>query len=148
MALDIRVLDLSQNLAGPYCAQILGDLGADVIKVERPGRGDPAREWGPPFWEGESPLFLSGNRNKRSLALDLKTADGLEAVRRLVASADVVVQSFRAGVAERLGLGYEEVRALNPGPSTARSRRSGRAARCATSPATTRSCRRTPDSWP
>ncbi|HET9985164.1 MAG TPA: CoA transferase [Longimicrobiales bacterium] len=114
MALDIRVLDLSQNLAGPFCAQILGDLGADVIKVERPGVGDPAREWGPPFWDGESPLFLSGNRNKRSLALDLKTAEGLEVVRRLVATADVVLQSFRAGVAERLGLGYEDVHTLNP----------------------------------
>ncbi|MBX6362630.1 MAG: CoA transferase [Gemmatimonadetes bacterium] len=114
MPLDIRVLDLTQNLAGPYCAQILGDLGADVVKVERPGAGDPARAWGPPFWEGEGPLFLAANRNKRSLALDLKTAEGLEIVRRLVAGADVVLQSFRAGVAERLGLGYADVRALNP----------------------------------
>lgn len=111
---DVFVLDLSQNLAGPFCAQLLGDLGAEVVKVEPPAIGDPSREWGPPFWAGESPIFLSGNRNKRSLAIDLKAAEGLEAVRLLVQKADVVVQSFRGGVAERLGLGYDDVHALNP----------------------------------
>ena len=111
---DVLVLDLSQNLAGPFCAQLLGDLGAEVIKVEPPATGDPSRAWGPPFWAGESPIFLSGNRNKRSLALDLKTPEGAEAVHRLVEKADVVVQSFRGGAAERLGLGYEDVHAVNP----------------------------------
>ena len=108
------VLDLSQNLAGPYCAQLLGDLGAEVVKVEPPGGGDPSRAWGPPFWAGESPIFLSGNRNKRSVAIDLKAPEGRAAVRRLLEKADVVVQSFRAGVAERLGVGYDDVRALAP----------------------------------
>ncbi len=111
---DIFVLDLSQNLAGPYCAQLLGDLGAEVVKVESPGGGDPSRAWGPPFWAGESPIFLSGNRNKRSVSIDLKAPAGLEAVHRLIARADVVVQSFRAGVAERLGVGYDDVHALAP----------------------------------
>src|SRR5437868_9140119 len=91
------VLDLSESLAGPYCTQILGDMGADVIKVERPD-GDPARRWGPPFQNGESAIFLSANRNKRSIALDLKSPDGKDVVKRLVARSDIVVQSFRVGV--------------------------------------------------
>lgn len=106
-------MDLSQNLAGPYATQILADLGADVIKVEPPG-GDPARRWGPPFMGGVSPLFLCGNRNKRSVAVDLKEEGGREALRRLVARADVFVQAFRAGVVDRLGFGYEAVRSMNP----------------------------------
>ncbi len=110
---NIRVVDLSQNLAGPHCTQILGDLGADVIKVE-PLAGDPARAWGPPFWEGEAPLFLSGNRNKRSIALDLKSAGGCEALDRLGESADIFVQSFRKGVIESLGFGHEKLRARRP----------------------------------
>ena len=110
---DIRVVDLSQNLAGPQCTQILGDLGADVIKVE-PLSGDPARGWGPPFWEGEAPLFLSGNRNKRSITLDLKSGGGREVLDRLIASADVFVQSFRKGVIESLGFGHEKLRTRRP----------------------------------
>lgn len=109
----IRIVDLSQNLAGPFATQILADLGADVIKVEPPG-GDAARAWGPPFQGGESPLFLCANRNKRSVVLDLREEDGREALRRLVTGADVFVQAFRAGVAARLGFGYETVRALRP----------------------------------
>jgi formyl-CoA transferase/CoA:oxalate CoA-transferase len=109
----LRVVDLSQNLAGPVCTRILADLGADVIKVEPPG-GDSARAWGPPFWGGESPLFLVGNRNKRSLTLDLKDESGKRALRSLVGTADVFVQSLRAGVVERLGFGYEEVRRIRP----------------------------------
>jgi crotonobetainyl-CoA:carnitine CoA-transferase CaiB-like acyl-CoA transferase len=109
----VSVVDLSQNLAGPYATQILADLGADVIKVEPPG-GDPARAWGPPFQGGESPLFLCANRNKRSVILDLRERAGRETLRRLTARADVFVQAFRAGVAERLGFGYETVRVLNP----------------------------------
>lgn len=108
-----RVLDLSQNLAGPYATQILADFGAEVIKVEPPG-GDPARGWGPPFMGGESPLFLSGNRGKRSAVLDLRTEHGREALRRLVRRSDIFVQAFRAGVMDRLGFGYDAVRALRP----------------------------------
>jgi crotonobetainyl-CoA:carnitine CoA-transferase CaiB-like acyl-CoA transferase len=108
-----RIVDLSQNLAGPFATQILADLGADVIKVEPPG-GDAARAWGPPFQGGESPLFLCANRNKRSITLDLRHDPGREALRRLAARADVFVQAFRSGVVERLGFGYDAVRALNP----------------------------------
>ncbi|MGH7503382.1 MAG: CaiB/BaiF CoA transferase family protein [Longimicrobiales bacterium] len=109
----LRVIDLSQNLAGPFCTQILGDLGADVVKVE-PLTGDPARAWGPPFWAGQSTLFLSANRNKRSIAVNLKTDDGRAIVERLAASADVFVQSFRRGVIERLGLAWEQLSQANP----------------------------------
>lgn len=107
-------MDLSQNLAGPYCTQILGDLGADVVKVERPGAGDPARAWGPPFADGQSTIFLSANRNKRSITLDLKTEEGREVLHRLIARADVFVQSFRAGVIESLGFSVDAVRAAHP----------------------------------
>ena len=109
----IRVVDLTQNLAGPHCTQILGDLGADVIKVEPP-TGDAARAWGPPFWEGEATLFLAANRNKRSVAVDLKTPAGREALERLVSQADVFVQSFRTGVIEGLGFGHADLRARRP----------------------------------
>jgi crotonobetainyl-CoA:carnitine CoA-transferase CaiB-like acyl-CoA transferase len=113
-ALDgLRVLDLSQNLAGPYCTQILGDLGADVIKVEPPG-GDPARQWGPPFHDGESTIFRAANRGKRSVVLDLKSEPGRAALHALLGRADVFVHSFRAGVIERLGFGYETVHTLHP----------------------------------
>lgn len=108
------MIDLSQNLAGPYATQILADFGADVIKVEPPG-GDPARAWGPPFVDGESPLFMCANRNKRSIVLDLQTEHGREALRRLVERADVFVQAFRAGVIERLGFDYETVSGLRQG---------------------------------
>ncbi|MFQ5897760.1 MAG: CaiB/BaiF CoA transferase family protein [Candidatus Methylomirabilia bacterium] len=110
----ILVADLSQNVAGPFCTQILGDMGAEVIKVEPPGRGDDARAWAPPFWGEESSAFISMNRNKRSLAVDIKTPAGQEVLGRLLSRADVLVQSFRAGVMESLGLGYEQVRTLNP----------------------------------
>ena len=109
----IRVIDLSRNLAGPYCTQLLADLGADVIKVE-PLNGDPARAWGPPFWNGQSTIFLSANRNKRSIAVDLRSADGQDAVRRLASTADIFVQSFRAGVIESLGLSWPALASLNP----------------------------------
>ncbi|MEZ4417008.1 MAG: CoA transferase [Gemmatimonadota bacterium] len=109
----LRVVDLSQNLAGPSCGQILADLGADVIKVE-PLEGDAARAWGPPFWGPDSALFHVANRGKRSLALDLKDAEGMAALRRLVTSADVFLQAFRAGVVERLGLDYGTLRELKP----------------------------------
>jgi len=110
----VVVVDLTQNVAGPFCTQILGDMGAEVLKVERPGRGDDARAWAPPFWGEESASFMAMNRNKKSLALDLKREGGLEVLRRLVARADVFVQSLRAGVIEELGLGFARARALNP----------------------------------
>jgi crotonobetainyl-CoA:carnitine CoA-transferase CaiB-like acyl-CoA transferase len=110
----IRVLDLSRVLAGPYCTMLLADLGADVIKVERPGEGDDTRSWGPPFAGGESAYFLAVNRGKRSVALDLARPDAQEALRRLAATADVVVENFRPGTAERLGAGYEELARENP----------------------------------
>src|SRR5262249_56278567 len=96
--------------AGPYCTQLLGALGADVIKVERPGVGDETRAWGP---GGESPLFLAANANKRSLALDLSSEEGRDIVVRLADEADVLIQSLRPGLAERLGLGATEGRARN-----------------------------------
>ena len=108
------VVDLTQNVAGPFCTQILGDMGADVIKIERPGRGDDARAWAPPFWGDESATFMSFNRNKRSLALDLKHDGALEILRRLVGRGDVFVQSLRAGVVEELGLDYPRAKAINP----------------------------------
>lgn len=114
MMLDgIRVLDLSQNIAGPQCALVLGDLGADIIKVEPPS-GDPARAWGPPFWGNDSSLYLAFNRNKRSIVVDLKTDEGREVVHRLIASSDIVIQAFRKGVAERFGIGYEQVKQKHP----------------------------------
>ena len=105
------MVDLTVSLAGPYCTQLLGALGADVIKVERPGAGDETRAWGS---GGESPLFLAANANKRSLALDLSDEDAREVVRELADAADVFVQSLRPGLAERLGLGADELRARNP----------------------------------
>ena len=110
----IRVLDLSRILSGPYCTMLLGDLGADVVKVERPGSGDDTRQWGPPFVSGESAYFLSVNRNKRSVAVDLSRPEGLEVVHRLARVSDVVVENFRPGVADRLGVGYRTLSALNP----------------------------------
>ena len=108
------VVDLTQNVAGPFCTQILGDMGAEVVKVERPGRGDDARAWAPPFWGEESASFMAFNRNKRSLALDLKREGGLEVLRRLVRRADVFVQSLRAGAIAELGLDYAAASTSNP----------------------------------
>ena len=110
----IVVADLTQNVAGPFCTQVLGDMGAEVIKVERPGRGDDARAWAPPWWGDESATFLALNRNKRSLALDLKHDAGITVLKRLVARADVFVQSLRAGVVQSLGLDFAGASALNP----------------------------------
>ena len=110
----VRVLDLSRVLAGPYATMVLGDLGADVLKVEHPERGDDTRHWGPPFAGGESAYFLSINRNKRSIGVDLKDPDGLERVKKLAAGADVVIENWRRGALEKLGLGYEKLREANP----------------------------------
>ncbi|MDT0327290.1 CaiB/BaiF CoA transferase family protein [Nocardiopsis lambiniae] len=110
----VRVADLSRVLAGPYATMLLADMGAEVIKVEQPGRGDDTRAWGPPWAGGEAAYYLSVNRNKRSLAVDLKDPDGLAAVQELCAGADVVVQNFRPGVIDRLGLGHAAVSVRNP----------------------------------
>jgi crotonobetainyl-CoA:carnitine CoA-transferase CaiB-like acyl-CoA transferase len=115
----VKVLDLSRVLAGPYATMVLGDFGADVIKVEHPERGDDTRHWGPPFaGEGEareSAYFLAVNRNKRSIGVDLKAPEGLEQVKKLAAGADVVIENWRRGALEKLGLGYEALRATNYG---------------------------------
>lgn len=108
-----RVLDFSKVLAGPLCTQYLGDMGAEVIKIESCNGGDDTRGW-PPFEDGVGAIFLAVNRNKRSLALDLKSPEGLEICARLVKQADVVVESFGPGVAERLGIDYESLKAINP----------------------------------
>ena len=111
----VRVLDLSRVLAGPYATMMLADLGADVLKVEHPERGDDTRHWGPPFAGSESAYFLSVNRNKRSTGIDLKDPEGLHRVKKLVSEADVLIENWRRGSLEKLGLGYEALRKLNPG---------------------------------
>src|SRR3954453_9349636 len=103
----LRVLDLSRVLAGPYCTMTLADLGADVVKIERPGAGDETRAWGPPYAGGESGYYLSVNRSKRSVALDLKDERARELAAELCARADVVIENFRPGTADAMGLGYE-----------------------------------------
>jgi crotonobetainyl-CoA:carnitine CoA-transferase CaiB-like acyl-CoA transferase len=110
----MRVLDVTTSIAGPYCAQILAALGADVVKVERPDTGDDARAWGPPFWNGEGTMFLSANAGKRSLGLSLRDPRGREALLRLAGRADVFLQSLRPGLADELGLGPDAVRGANP----------------------------------
>ena len=110
---DILVLDLSRALAGPYCSLLLADLGADVIKIERPERGDDSRHWGPPFQGGESSYFLSVNRNKRSLTLDIQKERGKEIFRKLVKKADVVIENLRPGKMKSLGLSYEDLHQEN-----------------------------------
>ena len=117
----LSVLDLSRVLAGPYATMVLGDLGADVLKVEHPERGDDTRHWGPPFAKdgvggevSESAYFLAINRNKRSVGLDLKAPGDLERVKQLAAGADVLIENWRRGALEKLGLGYEALREANP----------------------------------
>ena len=109
-----HVLDVTTSIAGPYCAQILAALGADVVKVERPDTGDDGRAWGPPFWDGEGTMFLSANAGKRSLGLSLRDPRGRDVLLRLAADADVFLQSLRPGLADELGLGAERLRAANP----------------------------------
>jgi crotonobetainyl-CoA:carnitine CoA-transferase CaiB-like acyl-CoA transferase len=109
-----RVVDVTTSIAGPFCAEILAALGADVVKVERPDTGDDARAWGPPFWNGEGAMFLAVNAGKRSLAISLRDERGRDAVLRLADHADVFLQSLRPGLAEWLGLGPDAVRERNP----------------------------------
>ena len=104
-ALDgVVVLDLTRVLAGPLCAQMLGDMGAEVIKVEHPGRGDDTRHWGPPFADTEAAYFLGVNRNKKSLALDFKSPAGLQVLKKLVRKSDIVIDNFKPGLLDKLGL--------------------------------------------
>ncbi len=110
----IRVLDLSRVLAGPLCGMVLGDLGAEVIKVEHPTRGDDTRDWGARAGGAETTYFNSANRNKRSVTVDLQTAEGQELVRKLASQCDVVLQNFKYGGVEKMGLGYEHIKALKP----------------------------------
>jgi len=110
----IRVVDLTRVMTGPYCTMMLGDLGADVIKIEHPGKGDDTRAWGPPFINGEAAYYLSVNRNKRSIAIDLKSEAGKEIVWKLIDGADVLVENFSPGTVGRLGFGWEAVHARNP----------------------------------
>jgi formyl-CoA transferase len=110
----VRVLDLTRVVAGPYCSMFLGDLGAEVVKVEQPGAGDDTRGWGPPFAGGESAYYLCINRNKQSLTLDLKSQRAVELLRQLVKAADIIIENFRPGTMERLGLGERELREINP----------------------------------
>jgi crotonobetainyl-CoA:carnitine CoA-transferase CaiB-like acyl-CoA transferase len=110
----VRVADLSRVLAGPYCTMVLADLGADVVKIERPQGGDETRAWGPPFADGEAAYYLSVNRGKRSCALDLGQPEGREIALEICAGADAVIENFKLGGADRLGVGYEQVRARNP----------------------------------
>jgi crotonobetainyl-CoA:carnitine CoA-transferase CaiB-like acyl-CoA transferase len=118
---DLRVLDISRALAGPFCTMMLGDLGADVIKVEQPGRGDESRNWGPPFvgkpyasYPGESTYYLAVNRSKRSITVNLKSPEGQEIIQNLAAVSDVFVENFRTGSLDKLGLGYEHLQDVNP----------------------------------
>jgi glutaryl-CoA transferase len=117
----IRILDITRALAGPYCTMMLGDLGADVIKVERPGVGDETRGWGPPFvgkpygpYPGESAYFLAANRNKRSVTINIQSTDGQEIVRKLAGISDVLVENYRTGDLDKLGLGYADLHRLYP----------------------------------
>ena len=117
----IRVLDLSRIMAGPWAGQVLADLGADVVKVERPGAGDDTRGWGPPFLKdkagrdtSDAGYFLSVNRGKRSIAVDLADAEGQGIVRALAARADIVLENFKAGALAKYGLGYQDLGTINP----------------------------------
>ena len=109
----VVILDLSRALAGPYCTMMLADMGAEIIKLEMPGKGDDSRAWGPPFVKGESAYFMSVNRNKKSLTLNLKKEKSREIIHKLIKQADVIIENFRPGTMEKLGLSYNEVTELN-----------------------------------
>lgn len=111
----IRVIDLSRILAGPYCTMLLGDMGADVIKIEQPGTGDGSRQWGPPWVGSESAYYLSINRNKQSMTLNLKHPEGQTILKRLIATADILIENFMPGTTQRMGLDYETLAGDSPG---------------------------------
>lgn len=111
---NIRILDLSRVLAGPYCTMVLGDLGAEVIKVEAPGGSDETRKWGPPFQEGVSAYYLCANRNKKSITANLKSEEGIKIIKELVKNSDVIINNFKTGTMEKFGLDYETLSEINP----------------------------------
>lgn len=111
---NIKILDLSRVLAGPYCTMILGDMGAEVIKVEAPGGSDETRKWGPPFQNGVSAYYVCANRNKKSITIDLKSEEGIEMIKKLVQESDVVINNFKSGTMERFGIDYDRLAAINP----------------------------------
>lgn len=110
----IRIIDISRVLAGPYCSMVLGDLGAEVIKVEHVGAGDETRSWGPPFIKSESAYYLSANRNKQAMTLNLSTDDGKQIFLKLISTADVVVENFKVGTLKKWGLDYTDLKQVNP----------------------------------
>ena len=110
----MRVLELTQIMAGPFCTMLLADLGAEVIKIENPRGGDDSRRMAPPYYNGESAAFLAVNRNKYGIALDIRTPEGSDLLWRLIETADVLVENFRPGTLARLGFGYEQVHAKQP----------------------------------
>ncbi|MGH7453177.1 MAG: CaiB/BaiF CoA transferase family protein, partial [bacterium] len=110
----IRILDLSRVLAGPFCTQLLGDLGAEVIKIEQPGKGDDTRQWGPPWFHGESAYYLSCNRNKKSVTVNLQSEAGRNLIWQMALHCDVLVENFKVGTMQKWGLGYVALRKRNP----------------------------------
>lgn len=110
----ITVLDLTQALAGPFCTMQLGDMGAEILKIERPGRGDDSRHWGPPFIDSECAYFISTNRNKKSVTLNLKADKGKEVLTKLIEKCDVLIENFKPGSLDRLGFGYDKAKEINP----------------------------------
>ncbi len=110
----LKIVDLTRVLAGPYCSMILGDLGAEVIKIEAPGGSDETRKWGPPFKKGVSAYYLCANRNKKSMTLNLKTETGQEIIKKLVKQSDVIINNFKTGTMERLGLDYPTLKKAQP----------------------------------
>ena len=111
---NMKVLDLSRVLAGPYCTMIMGDLGAEILKVEAPGGSDETRKWGPPFQHDVSAYYLSANRNKKAITVDLKSDEGIDIIKKLVQESDVIISNFKTGTMESFGLGYDELALLNP----------------------------------
>ena len=109
----LKVVDLSRFIAGPYCTMKLGDMGAEVIKVESPGKGDDSRALGPPFLEGEAAYYLSFNRNKKSITLNLREEKARRILHKLIAEADIFVENFRVGITEKMGLTYEDLKKIN-----------------------------------
>ena len=140
----LTVFDLTRVLAGPTCVQMLGDLGADIIKIEKPGSGDDTRGFAPPFMPGtgESAYFVGVNRNKRSVTLDIATPEGQALALRLIGQCDILAENFKVGALAKYGLGYEQLHARFPGWYTARSPGSARPARMRRAPAMTAWCRR------
>lgn len=111
---NMKVLDLSRVLAGPYCTMIMGDLGAEILKVEAPGGSDETRKWGPPFQHDVSAYYLSANRNKKAITVDLKSDEGIDIIKKLVQESDVIISNFKTGTMESFGLGYDDLAQLNP----------------------------------